>query len=104
MTDNKAKDIVFDILEMEVMYRENCRAYEEYLKKQASMSAKQKYMSKDIAVVPYSSFQHYIDKAMQDMADSSHGDIVVTELGVEIKRVKANYKKAKMYGRITKEE
>ncbi len=46
---------------------------------------------------PYKGILHYIKKSMKDLSEISHGDIVIERRGVELLRVKGNYKINKLY-------
>lgn len=84
-----AKDMVFTTLDMEIMFKENQRAYKHY-EENCDTTPNM------IIVEKFHSLDQFIESRMKALAEVSHGDVVLIE-GKELKRVKGNYKQEKKY-------
>lgn len=78
-----AKEVKISTLEMEALWKESKRAYEDFQIKKGDLNV--------IPVEDPGTLEEFTDKRMLGLSEISHGDIVLVE-GKELKRVKANFK------------
>jgi len=78
-----AKEVKISTIEMEILWNESKRAYEDYQLKRGQLNA--------IPVEEPGTLEDFTEKRMIALSEISHGDIVLIE-GKELKRVKANFK------------
>lgn len=87
---NTAKDVTFTTIEMELMFKSNQEAYQDFKRLWDSSNVVQR--NQIIVVEEFKSLKEYTHRALKSFATNSMGDVVLTEGGKEIKRVKSNYK------------
>lgn len=92
MEDFKSKDIVWELIQIEAMYRSIEIAYDEYQARIAVLSPVERLRSTGIVVTPPIGFQAYITKIMTQDAEQHAGDIVLQNCGVEVKRIRGKLK------------
>lgn len=78
-----AKEVKISTIEMEILWNESKRAYEDYQLKKGQLNV--------IPVEEPGTLEDFTEKRMIALSEISHGDIVLIE-GKELKRVKANFK------------
>ncbi len=78
-----AKEVKISTIEMETLWNESKRAYEDYQLKKGQLNV--------IPVEEPGTLEEFTEKRMIALSEISHGDIVLIE-GKELKRVKANFK------------
>ena len=78
-----AKEVKISTIEMEILWNESKRAYEDFQLKRGQLNA--------IPVEEPGTLEDFTEKRMIALSVISHGDIVLIE-GKELKRVKANFK------------
>ncbi len=78
-----AKEVKISTIEMEILWNESKRAYEDYQLKMGKLNV--------IPVEEPGTLEDFTEKRMIALSEISHGDIVLIE-GKELKRVKANFK------------
>lgn len=78
-----AKEVKISTIEMEIIWNESKRAYEDYQLKRGQLNA--------IPVEEPGTLEQFTEKRMIALSEISHGYIVLIE-GKELKRVKANFK------------
>lgn len=93
--DFKSKDIVHELIQINAMYISIVKAYEEYTSKMKELTPQERIRSIMIVVLKPTSFDSYVDKIMNQDAEGLHGDVVLMDLGVEIKRVRGALKSFK---------
>lgn len=76
-----ASSVRIQIMQMEVMYRSILAAQQDPVLPHAA------------EITKYANFEDYIERTLNNMAIDSHGDIVLMDGNVEMKRVKAIYPK-----------
>lgn len=93
----KANQVSFTTIEMELMFRENQRANKDLEDKLNVLSETEKAQNGFIRSHKFETLEQYIEFTMAAFAEASYGDIVLTEGGKELKRVKANYKQREIF-------
>ncbi len=89
-----AKDTTFTTIEMELLWKEAKRAYEDYQQKKSDhIEGKIKNF---IIVEDPGTLEEFTESRMEAFATVSQGDVVLIE-GKELKRIKGNYKKDKPF-------
>lgn len=78
-----AKEVKISTIEMETLWNESKRAFEDYKSKKGDLNV--------IPVEEPGTLEDFTEKRMIALSEISHGDIVLIE-GKELKRVKANFK------------
>ena len=78
-----AKEVKISTIEMEIIWNESKRAYEDYQLKRGQLNA--------IPVEEPGTLEQFTEKRMIALSEISQGYIVLIE-GKELKRVKANFK------------
>lgn len=93
----EAKEVTISMQEVAIMYRSTQVAYLQYQEKFNLLTKQEQKYCNMIHVENFISIEHYIQTFMQRLADVSHGDIVLVNHGIEVKRVRANYIKTEQY-------
>lgn len=86
-----AKEVLIDIIQFERMYKSNIQAHIDYEAAMAGLHDK----SKSTLINPgkkHESFKEFYEAKMHEYSEVNYGDIVLTEGGKEIHRVKSNFK------------